>query len=842
MLSFTQFRRPAFHALAWTLLFASALALTYWRVISAPPGSISGRYDVYRYFGPNAFYMDTAIHNGEFPLWNPLVYCGMPFAANPQTAAFYPPNIARSLINFNPTPRRTLVTLVILMALHLLLAAAGTYRLARAHDLSRPAAYAAAIAFTFSALMTRRACEFHFLYTLNWLPWILLFIKHSIDRPGIRHKLINAAAAGATLGLAILGGSFQIIPYMLAAIAAYALTYKIISLRAQPSKRFLPDLAAVALAALVAAALAAVLIIPAAELAAHAARQPDAPVSQYSNLSKAGIGSFLQNLVLFAGMRYDPEAVRGSGAAALICAIAALIIRPRRHALVFLIPWLMLVDCSFGPPMPIATLVQRLTPFATSASTRAYDVALLPLSILAGLGVDALAAPRRSTLIAAIRTALVAIAGAAILITLAQKLDIKPFLHVSSAALIVPAIAIAIIAAAPWLASRKNLLASLQLILPLLIFAETLTWNRHYVPWLLGGGIKTHHTGAQWPPTPKRFVDSLANNSLYDLKPLINGYDPLHLRKVRDVISGPPRDKSYHRLVNAEEPTARNQRGNLFLKRPFWLLKNWSPGTLPPKNTLFPAATTVFLDPPPHIPVPQTAPTAVPPTALSSKSNIVLSLPLATRQIPAGSARTMRLKLDMPPENCALVLKYQSTCTAIIETSLSDRDTPYAQPAKTYNLNSSSGNTRSIEIPLPDIPHANATLHIQTSGTTGDFNLLDANVYADPDDARQLIRDIVWRANSATLTIADAPGNRVLLFTDAHYPGWKAFLDSNPTPIYTANNAFKSILIPPGTHTIQFQFQPTTLYAATAISLATSLTLLLAVLLAHCRRNPISPQ
>jgi len=69
LLIFARFRdHPAFHAFVWTLLFASALTLTYWCVISAPAGSISGRYDVYRYFGPNAFYMDTAIHHGEFPL------------------------------------------------------------------------------------------------------------------------------------------------------------------------------------------------------------------------------------------------------------------------------------------------------------------------------------------------------------------------------------------------------------------------------------------------------------------------------------------------------------------------------------------------------------------------------------------------------------------------------------------------------------------------------------------------------------------------------------------------------------------------------------------------------
>lgn len=71
-------------ALAALLLIAGALALTFSHVLGAGPEDIAGRYDIYRYYGPITFYLDFCLSQGELPLWNPVVYCGLPNAANPQ--------------------------------------------------------------------------------------------------------------------------------------------------------------------------------------------------------------------------------------------------------------------------------------------------------------------------------------------------------------------------------------------------------------------------------------------------------------------------------------------------------------------------------------------------------------------------------------------------------------------------------------------------------------------------------------------------------------------------------------------------------------------------------------
>ena len=289
-------RRRARLLLSGLLLVLVALALTFNYVLVTDSAKLSGLYDVHRYFGPLAFYMDTCIHSGDFPLWNPVTYCGMPYAANPQVAALYPPNLLRSLLTFAPTPYRTQFGLVVLMGLHMLLAFCGTWLLARSHRISRSGAWTAALAFTFSALMVRRVCEYHFVYTLNWLPLLLFMAKQLLDASAWRGKLCWGIAGGLVFGMATLGGFFQIVNYMGVALAAYALFYRLLHPCAGTGWRGMTDggrreacgtdvLRAwgrdgvtLALLAAVTLLVAAPLLLPAMELAKYTGRQPGVAV------------------------------------------------------------------------------------------------------------------------------------------------------------------------------------------------------------------------------------------------------------------------------------------------------------------------------------------------------------------------------------------------------------------------------------------------------------------------------------------------------------------------------------------------------------------------------------
>ncbi|NOZ05409.1 MAG: YfhO family protein [Chloroflexi bacterium] len=65
-----------------------------------------------------------------------------------------------------------------------------------------------------------------------------------------------------------------------------------------------------------------------------------------------------------------------------------------------------------------------------------------------------------------------------------------------------------------------------------------------------------------------------------------------------------------------------------------------------------------------------------------------------------------------------------------------------------------------------------------------------------------------------------------LMLTDAHYPGWRAWVDGQPVPILRADLLFRAIPVPPGTHHVQFRFQPRSVRWGALISVVTALVML----------------
>lgn len=65
-----------------------------------------------------------------------------------------------------------------------------------------------------------------------------------------------------------------------------------------------------------------------------------------------------------------------------------------------------------------------------------------------------------------------------------------------------------------------------------------------------------------------------------------------------------------------------------------------------------------------------------------------------------------------------------------------------------------------------------------------------------------------------------------LIWQQTYYPGWKATIDNQLTPIYPANISFQAVRVPAGSHTVDFNYQPTSFYWGTVISLGTCLLLI----------------
>lgn len=61
-------------------------------------------------------------------------------------------------------------------------------------------------------------------------------------------------------------------------------------------------------------------------------------------------------------------------------------------------------------------------------------------------------------------------------------------------------------------------------------------------------------------------------------------------------------------------------------------------------------------------------------------------------------------------------------------------------------------------------------------------------------------------AAQVTLTVA-APRQMWLVLADVDYPGWRAAVDGEPVPIYTANLAFRAVQVPAGQSNVTFSYE-----------------------------------
>ena len=123
-------------------------------------------------------FLKQAMLDGRLPLWNPHVYSGMPFLASPPTQVFYP----TSLLFLWLEPH---AGIVIQFVLHLLLAAVGTYLLARVtYGISPGASILAALLYALSGRVVGHAFAGHsgLIMALAYIPLLAFIADRAIDR------------------------------------------------------------------------------------------------------------------------------------------------------------------------------------------------------------------------------------------------------------------------------------------------------------------------------------------------------------------------------------------------------------------------------------------------------------------------------------------------------------------------------------------------------------------------------------------------------------------------------------------------------------------------------------
>lgn len=148
-----------------SLLFFHKLAFT---------DMILARGDTYTYFYPYWDARHAAMRAGELPLWTGDIFMGVPLLANPQVGTFYPLNW---FTTFLTAPDAIAISILI----HVILATTGAFVLFRQTiNQAIIPALLSAIIFGFSGYLSAHVEQINQLQGLAWLPW-LVYLLHCLQ-------------------------------------------------------------------------------------------------------------------------------------------------------------------------------------------------------------------------------------------------------------------------------------------------------------------------------------------------------------------------------------------------------------------------------------------------------------------------------------------------------------------------------------------------------------------------------------------------------------------------------------------------------------------------------------
>ena len=180
------------------LLIGAAWLWLFWPMMIGK--TVCGFRDSAYLYYPLFQWIDAQWAAGEIPLWNPYCNYGMPVVGDGSTSVFYPGKLV-FFCRFLSYPSRY----GIYLAMHIPIAAAGTYWLAKTFRASKPGATLGAVGYAFGGAVLFQTTNVIFLVSAAWLPVAVCCVWKMVRTRSIRY----AVAAGGCCALMILGGDPQ---------------------------------------------------------------------------------------------------------------------------------------------------------------------------------------------------------------------------------------------------------------------------------------------------------------------------------------------------------------------------------------------------------------------------------------------------------------------------------------------------------------------------------------------------------------------------------------------------------------------------------------------------------
>ncbi|MCE7982334.1 MAG: hypothetical protein DYG89_14155 [Caldilinea sp. CFX5] len=191
-------RRPLPPRPAWGAAFVLALfvGLLYYPLLFTNRVLASG--DILLYFYPYRDYAAAALRNGEIPLWNPYIFMGAPFLANPQAAVLYP--LHWPLI-WLPVTQQIYWS----AAIHTWLLGFGLYLLLRRFQLTAWGSLAGGLVLAGCGFYGGLLGHINQMNAAAWLPWALLILGiGAFETENEKPKTKNGKGAGFALVVALM--------------------------------------------------------------------------------------------------------------------------------------------------------------------------------------------------------------------------------------------------------------------------------------------------------------------------------------------------------------------------------------------------------------------------------------------------------------------------------------------------------------------------------------------------------------------------------------------------------------------------------------------------------------
>jgi hypothetical protein len=164
-----------------------------------------GRYllterDLGPYFIPPRFFWVESIKHFDFPLWNPYQFSGHPFFANPQHALLYPFNGLFFLLPFD-------VAFNGIIILHFFLGGLFTYLFVRDLKVNPTGALISGLIFMLSGYLLSVHSLLTILLSSVWMPLIMMFFRRAMIGQGFKNEILTAIL----IAISFLGGGIEIV-------------------------------------------------------------------------------------------------------------------------------------------------------------------------------------------------------------------------------------------------------------------------------------------------------------------------------------------------------------------------------------------------------------------------------------------------------------------------------------------------------------------------------------------------------------------------------------------------------------------------------------------------------